>query len=149
MKRIPCITALLLALSLAGGAALAESIHTHLKASIPFDFVVGETTLLAGEYEVRSLGWSSPAIWLIQLNGPQVANALTNREVAYRPHEGARETVLIFNRYGDTYFLSRVTLAGFEQAKVLIKTGREKEMEKTASLRTTVRVAATQTARVR
>jgi hypothetical protein len=100
---------------LAASAAFAQAGHRAI-VNIPFAFNVGGKTLPAGEYRVQPYRRDTDKVWLIQsvehrtgiyvMTAPLQANAV--RE----------EGQLIFNRYGDQYFLSKVwtpgTNTGFE-----------------------------------
>jgi hypothetical protein len=47
---------------------------------------------------------------------------------AAESHKPANKTKLVFNRYGDQYFLSEIWVEGATRGRELPKTGREKEM---------------------
>ena len=106
-------------------ATQAQSIM--LKASIPFDFVVGEKTLPSGEYQVKSVNQTSVAIQSIDSNSS--AMVLTSATQAARIVDDGK---LVFNRYGDQYFLAEV--AGFERktAHELARSKREDQIAKNA-----------------
>jgi hypothetical protein len=105
---------------------LALSLHGQtmdMKASIPFDFWVGETLLPAGTYTVGHLG---DALHLKEEGGHSAsAFRLTNAEYV---RNARRDSALVFNRYGDTYFLAKVLRAGMYQGRVLRTSPREREV---------------------
>lgn len=84
---------------------LAQS-DLHLKANIPFAFVADGKTKSPGTYELQQL---RPSVIVLR-------NISTNSASLLRTSEGRREkgtegrTLLLFNRYGDTYFLTQFTL---------------------------------------
>jgi len=95
----------LIALTLFGGlmvpATQAQSIM--LKAEIPFDFVVGDKQLHSGEYHVRQ---THPGVMLIQSKDARSsAMVLTTAAQAGKISDVDK---LVFNRYGDQYFLSKI-----------------------------------------
>ena len=57
----------------------------------------------------------------------------TNAAVSIEPQT---ESKLVFNRYGDSYFLAQVWSEGNTQGRQLVKTAREKEIAMTAKVET-------------
>jgi len=107
-------------LAVAGSTAYAQTID--MRANIPFDFRMGDTVMPAGEYRVQSErgvlilrgeDGSHPAATAIAIS--------TLRPAAQKPGR------LEFNRYGDSYFLTKVWDALSTSGKALIKTPQEKE----------------------
>lgn len=86
-------------LSIAGFAALGTSV----KANIPFDFMVGNKMFPAGEYTV-SRGTAAGALILRSTEAKKAASFLVQTS------SGKVETKakLVFNRYGQDYFLSQI-----------------------------------------
>jgi hypothetical protein len=93
----------LIALTLFAGlmvpATQAQSIL--LKAEIPFDFVVGDKQLRSGEYNVKQI---HPGVMLIQ-GTRSSAMVLTTEADSGKISDVGK---LVFNRYGDQYFLSKI-----------------------------------------
>jgi hypothetical protein len=99
MKHIIAATLLATATLMAHTGASAQS---KLVATIPFDFTVGQNKLPAGTYEINNV---DPHAMLLscQQNHKRVITILTStEEVRKNPDK------LIFNKYGDQYFLSEV-----------------------------------------
>ena len=96
------LTALTLVAWLMVPATHAQSIM--LKADIPFNFVVGDTQLQSGEYHVKQL---RPGV--IQVQGKSSAFVMTTGGDGGNTSGGSK---LVFNRYGDQYFLSRIWAPG-------------------------------------
>ena len=107
MKKLFILVVLLLLAILTAGAAYAQS---RITASIPFDFMVVNTPLLAGDYfaELRSpthLTLTGRFLW-----GTENAIAQT---VGTGGGPGQYvEPKLVFRRYGEKYFLARVWMGG-------------------------------------
>jgi hypothetical protein len=99
--------------------------------NIPFDFVAGNSKLPAGEYSVKTSGPTNTLILIARSDSAASAFIATNAAVASEPKT---ESNLIFNRYGDRYFLSQVWTAGNACGRQLLKSTREKEMAQTAKL---------------
>jgi hypothetical protein len=133
------------ALVMAGAIALTVMASTRvaraqdpLVVNIPFDFVAGTTKLPAGEYAIKVSG---PQNTLLLINRTDAANSAfinTNAAVA---NEQQVQSKLIFNRYGDSYFLSQVWTAGNVRGRQLLKAAREKEIARTARFDDQSRVA--------
>ncbi len=91
---------------LAGPNAYGQS-STRVTANIPFDFRVGSQTLPAGEYSVVP---KSPVLVVIRsTDGHQSALVMNNAIQASRISADGK---LVFNRYGEFYFLSQVWTPG-------------------------------------
>jgi hypothetical protein len=81
------------------------SAQTIAKATVPFDFTVGQTHLPAGTYEISPL---AHAAILIRDNrtAKGVLSLFNWKETSSR---GESAPKLVFHRYGDKYFLSQVS----------------------------------------
>ena len=100
MKRIPTLALLTLMVLIALPGAMAQGVA--LKADIPFAFTVGDTPLPAGEYTV-----SSPVYGLIRIVNNQTHDTATV-STSRGNHDAGPNSRLLFNRYGDRYFLHRI-----------------------------------------
>lgn len=126
MKRqiLKTFSMLAVAVALASPAVYAQTRLRTLEAPIPFDFVVGNQTLAAGDYTVKA-GDAAGSIVIKSTEPGSIAIALTNSVIARKtPAEGR----LVFNRYGDQYFLSTVWEPGNNTGCALRMSKREKEM---------------------
>ena len=128
------------ALVMAGVLALAAMATTRvvqaqetLRANIPFDFVAGNTSLPAGEYLVEASGPTHTLLLIDRKDAISSAFINTNAAVSAVPQS---ESKLVFNRFGDRYFLSQVWTAGYSTGRQLMKTAREKEIALTAKIET-------------
>jgi hypothetical protein len=84
---------------------LAQS-DLHLKADIPFAFVADGKIQAPGSYDLQQL---RPSV--IVLRNLSNGSASVIRTTADRREKGTEgRTLLLFNRYGDTYFLNQFTL---------------------------------------
>ena len=84
-------------------AAVAAPSFT-LKARVPFDFAIGGNNLAAGVYTIEPQ--SNPDIYMIRDAAGHVKGLFTANRV-YTVN-GDQSPMLVFNKYGDRYFLSRV-----------------------------------------
>jgi hypothetical protein len=129
------LTALTLVAWLMVPATQAQSIM--LKAEIPFDFVVGEKRLPSGEYHVKSL---SPTTTQIQSKDARsTAIVLTTGMQAAKISNTGK---LVFNRYGDQYFLSKIWTPSSDLGRELPKSRLEREVAQRLSDGGTTVVAA-------
>src|SRR5579863_4213913 len=97
---------------------------TAWRATIPFDFRVGNAQLPAGTYVIHESG---TALMVKEESGRQGAAAIALTNAAARPGRPT-STELEFHRYGDTYFLASVWTADSPNGRSLMKTRPEKEL---------------------
>ena len=109
MRQILRAVALLGVLMLAASAIFAQSGRTTV-VNIPFAFTVGDQTLPAGEYRIRPYRRDTDKVWLIQNQEQPIATFVM--PVPMRSNTTREEGQLVFNRYGDQYFLSKVWTPG-------------------------------------
>lgn len=115
------------AMVFAVGSAQGQSLASKIKANIPFDFVVADKKLPAGEYSIGRAQIGSGDTVLLISNNDQPANvfSLTNTVQISEPNDKA---TLVFHRYDDQYFLFQVWPAGANTGRVLPKSRRESEL---------------------
>ena len=128
MKRHAFVTAAVLGLLLL--PALAPVYAQSLKVEVPFDFVAAQATMPAGEYRVSQNEPAQGMVRLISSKGSSAAICLTHGIQSNRPSNTAK---LIFNRYGNHYFLSQVWSQGTDRGQVLRPSKAEREIAKTFS----------------
>lgn len=92
---------------LAASSAQAQSIAREQTANIPFSFTVGDKTFAAGSYSIARVNpQSDPAALVIKsLDGRAKKIVLTTSVHAAKAQQNSK---LVFNRYGDQYFLAQV-----------------------------------------
>jgi hypothetical protein len=109
-----------------------------LKCDVPFDFTVGKVTLPAGAYTIKSM--NSPAELLIKsADGRAAAWVFTIPIQAAAIQE---QSQLVFNRYGDRYFLAKVWKTGEMVGDELIKSRAERQLADSGSKMETAIVVA-------
>jgi hypothetical protein len=101
---------------LGAATAYAQMPGTALRATIPFDFSVRGKILPAGDYQIRRITDEPDGLLISSVNDKH-EHAIFETEAVEAPRITKRAEI-IFERYGDSYFLSEV-FAGGEQ------TGRE------------------------
>ena len=106
--------------------AQAQLPGTAIRATIPFDFKVQGRTLPAGNYEIRRIN-DEPIGLLIRNVDDKHDKAMFETEPMYMPRTAGKD-VLVFNRYGDVYFLSEVETAGEQTAREVYPTRTERHL---------------------
>jgi hypothetical protein len=133
------LRSILLALTVLLLATAAQAQTTNVKASIPFNFVVGDHTYPAGEYTVKSLSQGSAAIRIDNTDESEKGMALSNACSKGQPADG---TTLVFERMGDSYFLYQVWTAGNSLGREFPMSKKEVQLAKSYSKPELVIVAA-------
>ena len=136
MKRHAFVTALL---GLVLTSTLAPVYGQSMKVDIPFDFVAAQATLPAGEYRVSRNDPAQGVVRLISSKGSS-AICLTSGIQSNRPSNTAK---LVFNRYGNHYFLSQVWAQGHTTGQVLRPSKAEREIARTFKSGTEILTAST------
>jgi hypothetical protein len=121
MKKQILILVGVLSLMLAAGSAFAQSVN--LNADIPFGFVMAKQTMPAGHYTIKSV--SERVLSLQGPDGKPVAMIIAHRVESAKPAENSK---LVFQRYGDRYFLAQVWTSGNNAGEELPKSPRESEI---------------------
>jgi len=80
------------------------SAQTIAKVAVPFDFTVGQTQMPAGTYEISPLSRAT-----ILIRDSKTAKSVLSLFNSEKPSRGDSTAKLEFHRYGDKYFLSRVS----------------------------------------
>jgi len=118
-------------LTVGGGAVANAQIDrdSRIEANVPFAFVVVNTTLPAGKYEIKWIDGNSPTVLEIRsYNGRRAV--IFDTDVKRTPNdEPANKTELIFNKIGDKYFLSQIWADGDVNGNQLEKSKTEKSLE--------------------
>ena len=113
-----------------------------LDVNIPFQFQAGESVLPAGNYTVRMVDNSELAIMQITSKDHPSTSAI------FRVHEkdltsAPTESEVVFNKYGDHYFLAQVFDEGDPSGSEVVESSYEQKISKAAA-ETKVNVATQQ-----
>jgi hypothetical protein len=106
MKKLHAILFVFAALLM---ATAVQAQQTSIKATVPFDFIVGDRVYLAGEYTITPT--------LSSDNVLRITGGLDNQKALLpsntcRNTDPSAETKLIFRRMGGSYFLAQVWVEG-------------------------------------
>ena len=107
--------------------------QSRLEANVPFDFVLGQTTMRADTYRIASDG---SFVTLVDADGRARYSMYVAGSDAADSHNGA--PYLVFTRYGTETFLSRIVFST-DRTFDLPRSSREKELA--ARLNSNERVA--------
>jgi len=132
MKKHTFVMTSLLLLSLMAAAQVVKA-QEPLVVNIPFEFVAGKATLPAGEYRVEKLEKGSVVV-LIRAARPGTSALVMT--MAAQANEPQSDSKLVFNRYGNRYFLSQYWSAGSSRGRQVLKSTREKEISRIARMET-------------
>jgi hypothetical protein len=133
-NRIWKIFSLTVVAALALTAMSASAQPNLLRVTVPFQFVAGDTTLPSGEYAV-AIDQNAGRIHFTGLDTASGAYLL--RQSTHSIELDSTRNSLVFNKYGNTYFLSRIIGASFGQELEWAQSGAEKKL----AMRTPVEVA--------
>ena len=103
MKRVSATLFILIVILAMASTASAQS--TPMRANIPFDFTVGDRHLDKGDYRVRVT-----TLGVLQLQSSNGSAAFSLLQAAPQENPQTRGA-LVFRRYGDAYFLSKIVWA--------------------------------------
>jgi hypothetical protein len=99
----------------------------RVTATIPFDFNVQKQILPAGTYVVTQVRDGLYQIQSEDRRGPMASM----QTVTLGSYTGTgNETKLVFNKYGDQYFLSQIWATGQPQGRAVLKSHAERELAK-------------------
>jgi hypothetical protein len=120
MKRIIAIALFALA-TLVAGTAVAQ--NRAVKANVPFDFTVGNAHVPAGTYTISSTGSQS----IIDLRNESGKVHIFG--AGYGDGKSSETSKLVFDKYGDQYFLREVVCAHGEMSLELPVSKAEKRVQ--------------------
>lgn len=97
-----------------------------LQVKIPFAFNVGNKALPAGAYDVSAT--TSQGILLLKNEDGRTATIFSTFRVQAR--QASQETMFVFRRYGDRYFLTQVWVKDKDEGRELPRSRTEREAAK-------------------
>ena len=141
------ITKLFLALCLISlGATLTANAQirsdARIKANIPYSFVVNNTTLPAGMYVIKVADPYASNLTVLEIRSANAKTAVFFETESVAVPDLAKRTELVFDKIGDTYFLSRVFLQGDEGGSQVRKSKTQQRLEENGSIAESHSIAA-------
>jgi hypothetical protein len=122
-----CLRSALCGLGLLLAVSAAQAQETGVKADIPFDFVVGNHRLPAGEYTVVNQGPVNQAILIRSAEGKTAVFSLTQPCSSFNP---SAKTRLVFHTLAGRYFLYQIWTQGNDMGRQIPKSSAEIELAK-------------------
>ena len=126
MKTFRFFTMLTLTLVIAAATAMAQT-PEKITVHAPFEFTVADKTLPAGDYTITPLASNR---LLIRSDDGREALIATTFEIEAK--ESPRPASLVFERYGDRYFLSQILVPSMGFGRELMRSRVEVRLAKTA-----------------
>jgi hypothetical protein len=96
-----------------------------LRANVPFDFRLGEKVMPAGQYVIHH---SDCVLTVREQNGGNATVIHLTQPTIRR--DTPKTGQLVFNRYGENYFLSQIWSPYSKDGRSLMKSSREREVAK-------------------
>ncbi|HEY6243175.1 MAG TPA: hypothetical protein VIX17_04480 [Pyrinomonadaceae bacterium] len=127
-KQMIKMLSMLMLLAVVALTATAVSAQTtrRVAANIPFSFIVGDKELPAGRYGIQPTSVGSGILRILGTENSKSAVRLTS---SLRRNDSGRGK-LVFHRYQDQYFLSEIWATGEPDGRLLVKSNREKQMQR-------------------
>ena len=98
-----------------------------LVAQVPFEFIVGDKTLAAGEYKLRTVTSAGEALLIKNADAGDAAIRMTSPIGYDHSKTFAR---LVFHRYDNRYFLSQVWMSGESGGRQLRESAQERAIDR-------------------
>lgn len=119
---------LLVAIAFAAAVVSANAQSPKLViADIPFDFVVGDQTLAAGEYRMAPSSSFGNGLTIKSADTSNSVMRLTN---SIEPRRNRTDARLVFHRYNNRYFLAEVWSGGDNVGRKLTRSRHERAIER-------------------
>ena len=126
-RRAFALSILFLLLTVSSVSVLGQS-DRQTVVNIPFDFVVGDKTMSAGEYTVQRNWSTSNTTWTIKRRDGSggIKVFLTNPVQA---NEAPQRAKFVFHRYDDLYFLTAFWTVGDNTGREIKQSDRERNLD--------------------
>ena len=111
-----------------------------IRVNIPYSFVVSNTTLPAGKYVITVA--DEPDLNVLEIRSANAKTAVFFETDFLTVPSLAPRTELVFDKIGDTYFLSKVFLQGHGGGNELLKSKRQRRLEENGSIAESHSIAA-------
>jgi len=105
----------------------------RIRANIPYSFVVNNTTLPAGAYVLTNADPYGTVQDVLEIRSEDGKTAVYFVTDPFSVPGSARATELVFDKIGNTYFLSRVFLEGDEGASQVLKSKTQRQLQEYGS----------------
>ena len=127
MKKLLMVVLTLSLFAIEGAIRARAQVVDTIVADVPFGFTIRDHTMPAGSYTIKRLD-SQPGVMEIRdADGERVLLFLTGSAQAARE---PKQTELIFDRFGDQYFLAQIFEVGNGTGAQVPKSRAERSLEK-------------------
>ena len=107
IKRLTILSLILIFTLCAAVASANAQLSIPIRAKIPFDFSVGDKKLAAGEYTFSRLSGFSDSK-MMSVSSVDASTRMFQSTLGAQVLTPKNESTLVFNRYGDQYFLEQI-----------------------------------------
>ena len=121
----PMFIALIFAAMIYPQQTRAQLIGT-IEADVPFQFHVGDTKLPAGKYFIRRMDDSD--LTIMEISKPDGSVAALFQVHAAEANSTPRKNELVFNKYGNQYFLAKLFDEGESSGSQVVQSNYEKRV---------------------
>jgi hypothetical protein len=122
---VPLFMALVLVAMIYPNPAHAQLVGS-MEADIPFQFHAGDTKLPAGKYVIRMLDDSD--LTIMEISKPDGSVAALFQVHSAEANSTPRKSELIFNKYGNRYFLNKLFDEGEPSGSQVVESNYEKRV---------------------
>lgn len=122
-------------LTVGGGVVANAQIDSDMRiqANVPFAFAVGDTTLPAGNYEIKRVDDNAPNVLELRSADGRTSVIFETENAQTRDDQAASKTELVFDKFGDEYFFSQLWVSGSVSGSELPKSRMEKRLASSGS----------------
>lgn len=117
-------------LTIGGGVVANAQVMSvpQIEVNVPFDFVVGDTRLPAGKYQIRAIDDNSNDVLEIRSANSRTSVIFDTEAAENRGELVKNKTQLVFDKVGDEHFLFQIWVEGSASGNELAKSRMEKRL---------------------
>jgi hypothetical protein len=130
MRNLSKLFMALCLLTVGGGVVANAQVDSvpQIEVNVPFAFVVGDTSLPAGKYQIKTLDDTANDVLEIRSADSRTAVIFNTADAQTRRDQIESKTELIFDKVQGQYFLSQIWVAGTSTGNELTKSRMEKRL---------------------
>lgn len=117
-------------LTIGGGVVAKAQVGTvpEIEVNVPFDFIIGDTRLPAGKYQIRTIDETSDKVLEIRSANRRTSVLFDTEDAENRGELVKNKTQLVFDKVGDEHFLFQIWVEGSASGNELSKSRMEKRL---------------------
>jgi hypothetical protein len=130
MRNLGKLFLALCVLTVGGGIVANAQVDTvpQIEINVPFAFMVGDTTLPAGKYQIRTINDTASNVLEIRSANSRTAVIFDTVDAQTQADQIESKSQLVFDKVEGQYFLSQIWVAGSSTGNELIKSRKEKKL---------------------